>query len=70
VAVLWENIKVIRRGLQRKNPDPWEVYDLARDPGEKKNLADTMGESIKKSEALLREQISENTLFPVSLPGN
>ena len=68
VAVLWENMKMIRRGLGRKSPGAWEVYDLTKDPGEKSNLAEKLPEWVQKAEETLGSQMEENRVFPISLP--
>jgi arylsulfatase A-like enzyme len=70
VAVLWDNMKVLRRGLREKKPGEWEVYDLAKDPGETTNLAEAMPEWIRKAEETLRAQMAENPVFPLALPVN
>lgn len=69
VAVLWDNIKALRRGLGRKSPGAWEVYDLAKDPGETNNLAEKLPEWIQKTEQTLGAQMEENRVFPLSLQG-
>ncbi|MFM7182956.1 MAG: arylsulfatase [Verrucomicrobiales bacterium] len=69
VAMLRDNMKVLRRGLRGKKPGPWEVYDLAKDSGEKNNLAETMPDLIRTAEDTLNAQMKENRLFPLALPG-
>ncbi|BCX46666.1 arylsulfatase [Haloferula helveola] len=68
VAVNFGHMKVLRRGLKRKNPDPWEVYDVVKDRGETKNLAAEHPELIERAAKLLKEQTDENPLFPLTPP--
>ena len=68
VAVRLGDFKVLRRGLARKEPDPWEVYDLARDPGERHDLAAERADLVADAEALLRRETDANEVFPVAIP--
>jgi hypothetical protein len=68
VAVRLDHFKVLRRGIATKRPGPWEVYDIATDIGEQSNLADSRKDLIEKAVAILREQTSENAIFPLTLP--
>ncbi|MFO0915054.1 MAG: arylsulfatase [Pirellulales bacterium] len=67
VAVRLGNYKVLRRDLNQKSPADWEVYDLAADRGEQSNVAADHTELIDKACEILREQASENRIFPVNL---
>ena len=68
VAVRIDTFKVLRRGLATKRSGPWEVYDIANDIGEQSNLAESRKDLIEKAVAILREQTSENAIFPLTLP--
>lgn len=68
VAVIWADLKVVRQGLATANPGPWEVYDLATDPGESRDLASSHGDLILRVEALLRREVRDNPVFPMAMP--
>lgn len=69
VAVRLGDLKVLRQELKAKaGPQDWEVYDLAKDPGETHNLAASHAEAIETAKKILREGNSENAIFPMSIP--
>ena len=67
-AVNYGSLKVVRQGVRTKQPGPWEVYDLDRDPGETKDLAAERPELVKKAVELLRAQADPNPVFPMPAP--
>lgn len=69
VAVRVGDLKVVRQRLKSKNPGDWEVYDLAVDPTESRDLAAAHGDTIQQAETLLRREVTENARFPLSIPG-
>jgi len=69
VAVQIGDFKMVRQRLKTPAPGPWEVYDLARDRGETRDLAAQRGDLIQKAESLLRREVSPNPIFPVPIPG-
>ncbi len=69
VAVRDGDLKFVRRNLKSKSPGPWEVYDLGQDPGESRNLAAQYAARIDAVEELLRQEVAENPIFPVPIPG-
>lgn len=69
VAVRMGDLKLVRQGLKTPSPGPWQVYDLARDPGEVTNLAAGHADLIRRVEELLRREVSENPVFPVPILG-
>ena len=68
VAVRIGNFKVIRQGLKTKNPRPWEVYDLANDRAEERNLAAERSDLIEQAKDILRREVDENNIFPLTIP--
>lgn len=69
VAVRIGDLKVVRQGLQTKTPGSWEVYDLRTDPTEAHDVAAQHGEVIERVKEVLRQELSENEIFPISIPG-
>lgn len=69
VAVRIGKWKVLRRGLQTKQPGPWEVYDIDTDPMESKDLAAFQTPLIEKAELILRNEVTANKVFPLKIPG-
>jgi arylsulfatase A-like enzyme len=68
VAVRIGDMKALRRNLATKNPGAWEVYDLARDPGETRDLAAERKDVIQRAEDVLRREMLPNADFPVMVP--
>jgi arylsulfatase A-like enzyme len=68
VAVRMGNHKVLRRGLHTKKPGDWEVYDVTKDRGETKNLAQEKPDLIREAEKILIKEISDNPVFPLRFP--
>lgn len=67
VAVRLGNLKAIRRNLNpgiKKGPDNWEVYDIARDPNEKNNIADSERQVIKKATEILKKEYKAAKGYP------
>jgi arylsulfatase A-like enzyme len=69
VAVRMNDFKAVRQRLKTPQPGAWELYDLKSDPNEQKDLAGQHPELIAKAEAILRDQVAENPVFPVPIPG-
>lgn len=69
VAVRDGRLKFVRRNLKTNSPGLWEVYDLAEDPGESRNVADQYAARIVEVEELLRRETAPNEVFPVPIPG-
>jgi arylsulfatase A-like enzyme len=69
VAVQIGDMKLVRQGLKTKTPGPWEVYNLAHDRSESRDLAAENAALIRQTEDLLRREVADNPLFPVPIPG-
>ena len=69
VAVQLGDLKAVRRGLSTPKPGAWEVYDLAQDPSESRDLAPARPDIIRTAEDVLRRELQPNALFPVAVPG-
>jgi arylsulfatase A len=68
VAVRIGNFKVLRNDLNTENPGEWEVYNVANDPGERRNVAAKRPGMIRKAVQILQRETSDNPVFPVKLP--
>jgi len=69
VAVRMNDFKAVRQRLKTPQPGAWELYDLKSDPNEQTDLAGQHPELIAKAETILRDQVAENPVFPVPIPG-
>lgn len=69
VAVMMGDLKAVRRGLNSRKPGEWELYDVVADRGETRNLAEEHPEWIEKAQGILSEQMADNELFPLKVPG-
>ena len=72
VAVRIGDFKLVRQNLKPKGkqaPGPWEVYDLAHDRSETKDLAASRADLIAQAEEILRREVQENAIFPLAIPG-
>ena len=54
--------KAVRNGIKK----PIEIYDLAEDPAESKNLADTRDDLVKKAEAIFKEAHRPSYHWPLN----
>ena len=68
VAVRIGDFKVVRPDLMTKKPGDWEVYDIAKDRGEKTDLAATRKDLIGAAIKLLKTEVSPNANFPLTIP--
>jgi len=68
VAVRWGDNKLVRRGLATKEPGAWELYDLAADRSEARDVASTHPDRVQEGIAILMKNLSDNPIFPVRLP--
>jgi len=69
VAVQIGDLKAVRTGLKTKKPGAWEVYDVVKDRGETKNIASENAAFIKEVEDVLRREVDQNEVFPLTIPG-
>ncbi len=69
VAVRMNDFKAVRQRLKTPQPGAWELYNLKSDPNEQTDLAGRHPELIAQAEAILRDQVAENPVFPVPIPG-
>jgi arylsulfatase len=70
MAVRLGDMKAVRRNMKKKNSEstPWEVYDLATDPGETTDLAPQHPDIVTEAVEVLLQQISPNSVFPMPKP--
>jgi arylsulfatase A len=67
-AVVWaDKTKAIRRRILSDKPGAIEVYDLATDPAEQRDLAKSRPDLVKRAEEAFRREHAANRDFP--LPG-
>jgi arylsulfatase A len=67
IAVRVGDHKVMRTGLMTAEPEEWEVYDVAHDPGEAHNLAGEREDLIDQAREILRtEWVEEHPVFPMN----
>jgi arylsulfatase A-like enzyme len=64
-----DDFKAVRQRLKTAQPGPWELYDLKADPHERYDLSTRHPERIARAEAILRDQVDHNPVFPVPIPG-
>ena len=67
VAIRQENWKAIRRNVNRPKPGPWELYDIAADPGETNDLSATHPVKVEALETLFRKTRTPEPDFPSKL---
>ncbi|KAA5542174.1 arylsulfatase [Roseiconus nitratireducens] len=67
IAVRQGDWKAIRRDVNRKSPQPWELYQLADDPAESKDLAADHPEIVQRLEQAFRQQRTSEPDFPMPL---
>jgi len=66
-AVRWNNWKAIRLNVSTGRADAIELYDIAKDPAEKHNVAAQNIQVVKKMETMMKEAHQKNSdwiLFP------
>ncbi len=68
IAIRLGDYKIVRQKLATKTPGPWEVYDLAQDRSESRDIASDHPKLIQQAEALLATEVSENRIFPMDIP--
>lgn len=67
-SIVWaDRTKAIRRKIGTPNPQPIEIYDLAKDPTESRDIAAERPDLVRKAERIFREEHVPNEAFP--LPG-
>lgn len=69
VAVRLGDLKFVRQRLKSKQPGPWEVYNLATDRSETHDIAAEHPQQIAAVEKLLRSEVADNAIFPLTIPG-
>lgn len=67
VAVRIGDMKAVRQNLKTKKPGPWEVYDIATDPSESQDIAANHPEIVQQAKALLKQEVSDNEIFPLTI---
>lgn len=68
VCVRIGDFKIIRQNLLTKQPGDWEIYNVGKDPAETDDVSKQHPEVIKQVKQLLREQMSDNPVFPLRIP--
>lgn len=68
VAVRIGDFKVVRADLMKKKIGDWEVYDIAKDPGEKVDLAASRKDLVAEGIRVLKEQVAPNANFRLTIP--
>ncbi len=65
MAVRLGDMKAVRRGLLRRSPSRWEVYDVAKDPNETTDLARDHSDVIQRAVQVLNKETHDNVNFPM-----
>jgi arylsulfatase A-like enzyme len=68
VAVRIGDFKMLRQRLNTRSPGPWEIYNLATDRAESRDVSAQHPDLIEQVETLLRREVAENAIFPLSIP--
>ena len=63
-AIRWGNYKAIRQQLNRNPSAPFQLYDLASDPDESRDIAASHPQVIETIQAIARREHHPSTLFP------
>jgi len=66
VAVRMGDFKIVRTDVKRKKAGAWEVYNIAEDPGETKDLAAGRADLIESAREILKRETAENAIFPLT----
>jgi arylsulfatase A len=67
VAVRIGDYKVLRRGLKTKTPGAWEIYNIAKDPAEKSDLAASHPDLVAQAKEILKRETAENAVFALNV---
>lgn len=59
--------KAVRRDVRTRDPKPWELYDIEKDPREQRDLAAQYGDVVQRLEAALVETRLPEPDFPLPL---
>lgn len=68
VAVRLGDMKAVRQKLKTKKPGVWELYDLANDPAEARDIAAQHPDLIRQAETVMKQEVSDNAIFPLKIP--
>jgi arylsulfatase A len=68
IAIRIGEFKLVRQQLASKAPGAWEIYNIAQDRSESRDIAKEHPELIQKAESLLTTEVSENKIFPMKHP--
>ncbi|MFO0868945.1 MAG: arylsulfatase [Pirellulales bacterium] len=68
VAVRMGDWKAVRQQLKTRQPGPWELYDLRTDRGEQQDRAAERPELVREADAILRREVADNAVFPLTIP--
>jgi hypothetical protein len=49
-------------------PGPWEVYDLAQDRGETRDLSASRRDLVDEARRILAREVAPNPIFPMNIP--
>ncbi len=70
VAIQQDGWKLVRKELKSKVPGEWELYNLAEDESESRNLAAEYPQRVADLIVSLRSEINDNPQFPLVIPGS
>lgn len=69
VAVRMGDFKILHRNIKRpRQKTGWEVYNIAVDRNETKNLAEDRPDLVEQAVDWLRQETNENAIFPLPIP--
>ncbi len=68
IAIRIGDFKLVRQQLASKNPGRWEIYNIANDRSESKNVLDEHTELVEQAEAILAREVNDNKIFSMKIP--